>query len=109
MGDAAGRFVFDGGNDNSLECFFGLVEKVAVLLSADSLAMHVAIALKRPVVAWFGPTCEQEIDLFGRGEKIVTDFACSPCYLKVCPKPVTCMEAMGSDVVWAATERVLRG
>lgn len=106
-GRLAGRQVFDSGNDNSLEGFFGLVESLDAVLSADSLAMHVAIALRRPVIAWFGPTCHQEVDLYGRGEKIVTDFPCSPCYLKSCPKPVFCMDAMRAETVFAALERVL--
>lgn len=106
-GDGAGRWLFDAGNDNPLETFFGIVEKCDAVLSADSLGMHVAIALKVPVIAWFGPTCEQEVDLFGRGEKIVTDFPCSPCYLKICPKPVTCMEAMEARTVFAALGRLL--
>lgn len=99
--------VFDSGNDNPLELFFALVGQCDAVLSADSLGMHVAIALKVPVVAWFGPTCHQEVDLFGRGEKIVTDFQCSPCYLKECPMDVTCMEAMSAESVLAALDRVL--
>lgn len=102
-----GKQLFDSGTDNPLELFFALVERCDVVVTADSLAMHVAVALKRPVVAWFGPTCEQEVDLFGRGEKIVTDFTCSPCYLKECPMEVTCMQAMRAEDVFAATKRVL--
>ncbi|CAN5406164.1 hypothetical protein BH09SUM1_BH09SUM1_30810 [soil metagenome] len=106
-GDMAGKRIFDAGTDNPLDVFFGLVQKCDLVLSADSLAMHVAIALKRPVIAWFGPTCAQEVDLFGRGEKIVTDFACSPCYLKTCPQDVFCMDAMTPQTVLAAIDRVL--
>ena len=69
--------------------------------------MHIAIALKKHVVAFFGPTCEQEIDLYGRGEKIVTDYSCSPCYLKKCNIDPTCMEAMKSSTVINAIIRQL--
>lgn len=106
-GDMAGRVVFDAGNHNPLERFFAVVERCDVVLSSDSLAMHVAIALKRPVVAFFGPTCAHEVDLFGRGEAIVTDFSCSPCYLKRCDKQPTCMQAMSAGTVEAAVLRVL--
>lgn len=106
-GASLGDRLFDSGTDNSLETFFALIERSDAILSADSLGMHVAIALKRPVIAWFGPTCDQEVDLFGRGEKIVTDFPCSPCYLKVCPKPVSCMEDMAPRTVLDALQRVL--
>lgn len=105
--DLAGIRVFDTGNHNSLEVFFGLVDECAVLLSADSLAMHVGIALKKQVVAFFGPTCHQEVDLFGRGEMIVTDFQCSPCYLKRCDVRPSCMQAMRPAEVEAAILRAL--
>lgn len=99
--------VFDSGSDNSLEEFFGVVEACDLVVSSDSLAMHIAIARKKYVVALFGSTSHQEVDLYGRGEKIVTDFACSPCYKKACEdhKP-TCMEALDGATVGQA---VLRG
>lgn len=107
-GELTGKSLFDSGSNNSLETFFAIVEQCDLVLSADSLAMHAAIALNRPLVAWFGPTCHQEVDLFGLGEKIVTDFSCSPCYLKVCPKPVTCMEAMSAEIVFHAVKKLIQ-
>ncbi len=108
-GELAGRTVFDSGNFNSLEDFFAIVDRCDAVLSSDSLAMHVAIALKKRVVAFFGPTCEQEIDLFGRGEKIVTDFECSPCYLKTCDVRPSCMQSMKAQDVEDALRRALAG
>ena len=101
-----GRF-FDTGTENTLPRFFAWVNACDVLLSSDSLAMHVGIALKKRVVAFFGPTCEQEIDLFGRGEKWVTTYACSPCYLKTCTVRPSCMQAMPAEEICAALERQL--
>jgi heptosyltransferase-2 len=101
--------VRDAGTGNSLEDFFAIVERCNIVLTADSLALHVAVALGRPVVAWFGPTCEKEIDLFGLGEKLVTDFPCSPCYLKSCPKDVFCLGELTAREVLVATRRVLAG
>lgn len=102
-----GISIHDGGTGNSLQEFFALVEGCDVVASADSLAMHVAIALGVPVVSWFGSTCQQEIDLYGNGEKLVTDFPCSPCYLKDCPKPVFCLSELPARDVLDAIDRVL--
>lgn len=98
---------FCTGTDNSLADFFAWVERCDVVLSSDSLAMHVAIALKKRVVVFFGPTCEQEIDLFGRGEKWVTDYACSPCYLKTCTVRPSCMQALSAEPIVEAISRQL--
>lgn len=104
---AARARIVDTGNHNALEVFAGLVRRTAVVITADSLAMHVAIALQRHVVVFFGPTCEQEVDLYGRGERIVTDYACSPCYLKRCDVRPSCMQALTAPTVEAAVSRVL--
>ncbi len=100
------RFLCTGTN-NSLADFFAWVSFCDVVLSSDSLAMHVAIALKKRVVAFFGPTCEQEIALFGRGEKWVTDYACSPCYLKTCTVNPSCMQALTAEPIVSAIARQL--
>jgi len=96
--------LIDSGCDNAMGEFIALIERCDALVSSDSLGMHIAIALKRPVVALFGPTAAQEVDVFGRGRKIVTDFPCAPCYLRVCPYPVSCMQALTPATVFEALE-----
>lgn len=102
---AANKEIIDTGIDNSLEEFAGIVDACDIVVSSDSLGMHVAIARRKRVVALFGSTSEQEIDLFERGEKIITDFPCSPCYLKTCDKNPTCMQALTSKTVVEAIYR----
>src|SRR5690606_3919172 len=63
-----------------------------LVFSGDSLGLHMAIALRKWVVAWFGPTCEQEIDLYGRGVKLRTKAHCSPCWKRDCQQPVMCYD-----------------
>ncbi len=94
--------IIDTGCHNSLEEFFALISLCDVVVSSDSLAAHIAIALKKQVVIPFGPTCHQEVDLYGRGEKIITDFPCSPCYKKTCEKKPTCMDALEAKPVFDA-------
>lgn len=67
-----GPRVVDGGTDNALLEFAALVGHCDLLLASDSLALHVAVARRVPVVAFFAPTSAAEIDLFGRGEKVVS-------------------------------------
>ncbi len=100
--------VIDTGTDNPLEDFFGIVDACDVVVTSDSLGMHVAIAREKYVVALFGSTSHNEIDLYDRGEKIITDFPCSPCYLKTCDKKPMCMEAMSADTVVSAVMRGLQ-
>ena len=65
-----GLVVLDGGTDNGLLEFAAQVACCDVLVSSDSLALHMGVALERPVVAFFAPTSGAEVDLFGRGRSI---------------------------------------
>jgi heptosyltransferase-2 len=68
------------------------VEACDLVFTGDSLGMHMAIGLRKWVVAWFGPTCAQEIDLYGRGQKIRTFASCSPCWKKACGMERMCYD-----------------
>jgi len=98
----------DTGTDNPIRTFAGIVGNCDLMVTGDTLALHIAIGLRVPVVVILGPTCHQEIELYGRGAKIVSDFECSPCYLSVCPKDITCMEATPSDLVFDRVKSVMK-
>jgi ADP-heptose:LPS heptosyltransferase len=85
--------------------FAALVERCSVLVTGDTMAMHLAIALGVPCVALFGPTCAQEIDFYGRGTKIPTRLPCAPCYRRVCDKSPNCMDDISVSEVVKAVER----
>ncbi|HMN69178.1 MAG TPA: glycosyltransferase family 9 protein [Bdellovibrionales bacterium] len=70
-----------------------------LVVSGDSLGMHMAIALKRWVVAWFGPTCAQEIDLYDRGVKVRSHAPCSPCWKRACGQKVMCYDQVDFDLI----------
>ncbi|MFI5251886.1 MAG: glycosyltransferase family 9 protein [Bacteroidota bacterium] len=64
-----------------------------VIITGDSFGMHVAIALKKFVIVWFGVSCPQEIDLFDRGVKLIPEgLECSPCWKKECPYGTECIQ-----------------
>ena len=87
--------------------FVALVSHCDVLLSGDTMAMHVAIALGKQTVVFFGPTCEQEIDLFDRGEKLIARTACGPCYKRTCNHDDVCLSAFQPDDVADAVARAM--
>lgn len=96
------------GNKNPIREFAGIVGNCTLMVTGDTLAMHIAIGLKVPVLVILGPTCHQEIELYGRGEKIVSEFECSPCYLRACPKSVTCMDATKVDEVFKSVAALIQ-
>jgi ADP-heptose:LPS heptosyltransferase len=105
---AARNPLIQTGTDHEIRDFAGVVANCDLVVTGDTLAMHVAIGLHVPVVVILGSTCHQEIELYGRGAKIVSDFDCSPCYLSVCSKDFSCMQAIGAAQVFDVVERVLK-
>ena len=74
------------------------INRCDVVVSGDSLGMHMAIALEKHVVAWFGVTCPQEIDLYDRGLKVLADVGCAPCWKPECTQAEPCRDKV--DPVW---------
>jgi heptosyltransferase-2 len=68
--DSSGVRAIDAGTSNGLLDFAALVGQCDLVISSDSLALHLCIALGVRVVAFFAPTSAAEIELYGRGEKV---------------------------------------
>lgn len=84
----------------------GLISVAAcdVVVTGDSLGMHMAISQRKQVIAWFGPTCAHEIDLFGRGQKILSKASCSPCWKRSCEKSIMCYDQVSLEEIINALE-----
>lgn len=95
------------GTGNSLPDFFALVNLCDLVITGDTLAMHAALGLKKNVVAIFGPTSSAEIELYGRGEKVVTPAGCVCCYRPKCSVKPDCMELISPATVWKAVKKYL--
>lgn len=98
--------VYNSGCDNTLREFCAIINRCNMLISGDTLAMHIGIALNKYVLALFGPTCHQEIDLYNKGSKIIPDIECAPCYKNKCEREGSCMSAISSDVVFKKVEEI---
>lgn len=105
---AARHPLVNTGNGNSIRDFAGIVGNLDLMVTGDTLALHIAIGLKVPVLVILGATCHQEIELYGRGTKIASDFECSPCYLSVCPKQYTCMDAISPEAVFESAAALVK-
>jgi heptosyltransferase-2 len=68
-----------------------------IVVTGDSLGMHLAIGLGKWTVAWFGPTCAHEIDLYDRGVSVITQASCSPCWKRNCDRPAMCYDLVSMN------------
>lgn len=86
--------IINTGTNNSLREFFALVSLCDLLVTGDTLAMHVATALKKKVIALFGPTSYNEIESYGLIAKIYSNLDCLVCYKTDCDFNPNCMNSI---------------
>ena len=87
--------------------FTALLGRCDAVVTSDSLALHLALSQGVRTIAFFGPTSDAEIDLFGLGEKVVTPLPCRRCYLADCDVRPHCMQSIGVARLFDATARCL--
>jgi heptosyltransferase-2 len=92
----------------SLRDLISLLYLSSVTVSSDSGPMHMAAALKRPVIALFGPTNPVKSAPYGRGVVIKKEEKCSPCFQKSCKLQFRCMKNIQVDEVFQKIQEVLQ-
>jgi heptosyltransferase-2 len=97
--------VIDTGFDNSIRKFAALLGIPDLVITGDTLAMHLAIAFRKKVIVLFGPTSHAEIELYGRGEKIFADMECLTCYKQFCDKTPNCMDLIPAESVYSVIKK----
>jgi heptosyltransferase-3 len=81
-----------------------------LFFGVDSAPMHIAAAVRTPVIALFGPTNEKVWGPFGKGHIVLSkEFECKPCRKGMCEgvQLRECMSAIKPDDVRAAVEKIL--
>jgi len=91
--------VYNINTQNNLSGLIGLIGICRVLVCSDTLPLHIATALKVPVVAIFGPTSHHEIELYELGTKIVSEIDCLCCYQQRCKREPNCMQMVDPELV----------
>ncbi len=101
----AGLPVFQSAVDLGLRDGLVSVAATDLVLTGDSLGMHMAISQAKFVVAWFGPSCAQEIELYGRGVHLKSHAACAPCWKRSCDKTEMCYDQVRLQEVMQALNK----
>ncbi len=95
-----------------MEHYFDWVGSCRMIVTNDSFGLHLALALKKKVLAIFGPTNWKEHYLYGLGKIIVPEpRVCSrmPCGEKKCLEPYFCLDSISPERVFAQIDDVFSG
>lgn len=95
----------------NLDEYMDWINSCRLIVTNDSLGMHLAIALKKKIIALFGPSSSKEVYLYGRGVKLVpkAPYKCAPCLNSVCTRKVNCMEYITPEKVKDEIVKALSG
>lgn len=97
--------LIDAGCENPVRHFASLVGACSLVITGDTLAMHLSLALNCRTIVLFGPTSAYEIELYGLGEKVAPQMECLSCYKPKCDFVPNCMELITTDMVEEAVDR----
>jgi len=106
----------NGCNIGNLNTFGHLLKRCSLLITNDSLPMHLALSLNIPTVALFGPSNSKALTPINCTSLIViqSHLECSPCYWKErfpgCKKYSSpkCMDAISTSEVLGAIKKLLQ-
>lgn len=85
--------------------FAELVRRADLLISGDSFPMHVAGAVRTPVLALFGPTDEKKTGPLGKGNVVLRAPGCDRCDRPDCGKG--CLQRIGIREVLEKARQML--
>lgn len=92
----------------SLRLLAGLISHANLFITNDSGPMHMANAMKIPVIAIFGPTDPKTTGPFQEPATVIKkEPACWPCRYRTCPFDHRCMITILPDEVFQACQHYL--
>jgi heptosyltransferase II len=92
----------------TLRELISLIQTCHVFLTNDSGPMHIAAALKTPLVALFGSTSDIKTGpSYGISKVIHKHVECSPCYKRKCPIDFRCMKRIEVEEVYNEIQKLI--
>jgi ADP-heptose:LPS heptosyltransferase/glycosyltransferase involved in cell wall biosynthesis len=76
--------IISAGCGNDLTEFPAIISVCSLVITTNSLALHLSLALKRKTIVMIGPTSPTEIGMYGLGKKVIANSKCVGCYKKSC-------------------------
>jgi len=95
---------------NNLEEYIEWINSCKVIISNDSLGLHIAFALGKQAIGLFGATDDKEIYFYNDSValKPKTSYDCVPCYQPQCSRETHCMDFIDLDEIFFYVEKFLR-
>ncbi len=85
------------------------IHSCRLLVTNDSLGLHIALALRKKVVVLYGPTNPNETHFYDRAEVVYPEagYDCIPCLSALCSNDRSCMASIRAETVMSRIEKLL--
>jgi heptosyltransferase-2 len=97
---------------SNLYNYMDWINSCKVIVTNDSLGLHLAIAMKKKIIGLFGPTKHEEVYFYNRGKAILPypNLKCIPCLSEEgkCTSGDYCMKKILPKKVYAETIKEIR-
>ncbi|MFZ6016537.1 MAG: lipopolysaccharide heptosyltransferase II [Nitrospirota bacterium] len=92
----------------SLRELIAIISECDVFVTNDSGPMHIAYAVRTPLVAIFGSTDPELTGPIEGGNVVIkADVDCAPCFERTCKSDMRCMYGITSDDVYYGIKKIL--
>jgi heptosyltransferase-2 len=94
---------------SDLDEYMDWINACRTVVTCDSLGMHLGLAMKKKVVALFGPTPSFGIYMYGRGEILRSSGSCgrAPCMQSACDCGTKCMGDISAELVFKMASQLV--
>ncbi|RLB83495.1 MAG: glycosyltransferase family 9 protein [Deltaproteobacteria bacterium] len=96
---------------NNMDEYFEWINSCRLIVTNDSFGLHLAIALKKKIVALYGPTNPKETYLYGRGISLISEgHFCPylPCYVPKCKFQKFCLGEIKPEFVYKELKKLFK-
>lgn len=94
---------------NDIHGYIDWLNNCRLIITNDSLGLHLTLVLHKKIIALFGPTSEKEVHLFNQGIALTPPkkLGCIPCFNTVCKYTKKCIDTIRPDIVYKEIVRWL--
>ncbi len=94
---------------DNIHAYIDWIASCKLIISSDSLGVHIALALSKKVICLFGPTNANDLHNAPNLIRLTPPAAydCIPCLKPKCDKKVSCMELIEAEQVEKAVKELL--
>jgi heptosyltransferase-2 len=94
---------------NSIKHYIEWLNSCKLIITTDSLGLHLSLGLRKKIVALFGPTPAEQVYMYGRGVKLTpcSERSCIPCFHSKCSYDTCCMDTISVEMVFEAVQLLL--